>query len=88
MSAIERVLNRLEEKILTRSDEVMGQESCRDGAWALLLPSPGHWRGSSEAASIAGMDKIIEIFRLEETSKITGSNHSHTTARPFTKPCP
>lgn len=36
MSAIERVLNRLEEKILARSEEVTGQESCRDGAWAVL----------------------------------------------------
>lgn len=66
MSAIERVLNRLEEKILARSDEVTGQESCRDGVWAVLGPSPGHWRGFSEAASMAGIDKIVEIFRLED----------------------
>lgn len=82
MSAIERMLNRLEEKILTRSDEVTGQESCRDGAWAVLVPSPGHWRCFSEAASIAGIGKIIEMFRLEE---ITESSHSP--AKSITKPC-
>lgn len=88
MSAIERVLNRLEEKILTCSDKVTGQEFCRDGLWGVLLSSPAHCRGSSEATSIAGMDKIIGIFRLEETSKITKSSHSPTAAKPFTKPCP
>lgn len=88
MSAIERMLNRLEEKILARSDEVTGQESCRDGAWAGLGPSPGPWRGFSGAASIAGIDKIIEIFRLEETSEIAESNHSPITAKSVTNPVP
>lgn len=56
MSAIERMLNRLEEKILVRSDEVTGKSwgiLNRERAWAAVVPYPCCWRGFSETASIA-----------------------------------
>lgn len=56
MSAIERVLNRLEEKILVSSEEVTGQSqgTLQGESMGCAGPFPSHWRGFSEAASIAG----------------------------------